>query len=204
VLPVAYQRAWRVGSKWRKRQDSSQYLYRSESICVLRDYSPGAFSFVPHEHWWMGSNGYMMVDGIQVHKGTTVSRSKSGNVWIYSTVCTGCTWNPLTFYTGYTWSPLTFCTTLSALAALGAHSPGPIVCPRSFSTDSLPVGAGRHRAPATRDIPPQIAMRIPSSCTGPGTIWVVPPRTQSVGEGEWAGWAASGVLVWVESIALRL
>jgi hypothetical protein len=39
------------------------------------------------------------VDGIQVHKVVTVSRSKSDNVWIYSTVCT--------------------------LATLGAHSPVP-------------------------------------------------------------------------------
>jgi hypothetical protein len=43
----------------------------------------------------MGSNGYM-VDGIQVHKGMPVSQNKSGNVWIYSTVCTGYTWSPLT------------------------------------------------------------------------------------------------------------
>jgi hypothetical protein len=26
--------------------------------------------------WWMGSNGYMMVDGIQVHKVMTESQSK--------------------------------------------------------------------------------------------------------------------------------
>jgi hypothetical protein len=60
----------------------------------------------------MGSNGYMMVDGTQVHKVERVSQSKSGNVWIYSTNCTG-----------YTWSPLTLSTTLSALATRGAHSP---------------------------------------------------------------------------------
>jgi hypothetical protein len=52
-----------------------------------------------------------------VHKVGTVSQSKSGNVWIYSTVCTG-----------YTWSPLTYCTTLSVLAALGAHSPTVLHC----------------------------------------------------------------------------
>jgi hypothetical protein len=40
-----------------------------------------------HEH---------LVDGIQVQKVETVSHSKSGNVWIYSTG-----------YTGYTRSPLT-------------------------------------------------------------------------------------------------
>jgi hypothetical protein len=38
----------------------------------------------------------VLVDGIQVHKGMPVSQSKSGNVWIYSTVCTGYTWSPLT------------------------------------------------------------------------------------------------------------
>jgi hypothetical protein len=39
---------------------------------------------------------WALVDGVQVHKVVTVSQSKSGNVWIYSTV-----------YTGYTWSPPT-------------------------------------------------------------------------------------------------
>jgi hypothetical protein len=80
----------------------------------------------PTDIWWMGSNGYMVVDGVQVHKVMTVSQSKSGNVWIYSTACTGYTWSPLTCYT-------TDCTTalgahspailLTALATLGAHSP---------------------------------------------------------------------------------
>jgi hypothetical protein len=42
-----------------------------------------------------------MVDGIQVHKVVTVSGSKPGNVWIYSTVCTGYTWSPLTRDDGY-------------------------------------------------------------------------------------------------------
>ena len=44
----------------------------------------------------MGSNGYMVVDGIQVHTVERVSQSKSGNVWIYNTVCTGCTRGLLT------------------------------------------------------------------------------------------------------------
>jgi hypothetical protein len=48
---------------------------------------------------------------------TTASQSKSNNVWIENTVCTGCTW-----------SPLTYCTTLSALAALGAHPPTVLHC----------------------------------------------------------------------------
>jgi hypothetical protein len=39
---------------------------------------------------------YSLVYGIQVHKVEAVSQSKSGNVWIYSTVCTGYTWSPLT------------------------------------------------------------------------------------------------------------
>jgi hypothetical protein len=39
-----------------------------------------------------------LVDGIQVHKVMTVSQSKSRNVWIYSTICTGYTWSPLTRY----------------------------------------------------------------------------------------------------------
>jgi hypothetical protein len=37
-----------------------------------------------------------MVDGIQVHKVVAVSRSKSDNIWIYNTVCTGYIWSPLT------------------------------------------------------------------------------------------------------------
>jgi hypothetical protein len=45
-----------------------------------------------------GVPAILMVDGIQVHKVVTVSQSKSGNAWIYSTVCT--------------------------LATLGARSPG--------------------------------------------------------------------------------
>ena len=55
----------------------------------------------------MGSNGYMMVDGIQriydgmvdgiqVHKVEAVCQSKSRNLWIYNTVCTDYTWSPLT------------------------------------------------------------------------------------------------------------
>jgi hypothetical protein len=31
-----------------------------------------------------------------VHKVMTVSQSKSGNVWIYNTLCTGYTWSLLT------------------------------------------------------------------------------------------------------------
>jgi hypothetical protein len=41
----------------------------------------------------METNGYMMVDGIQVHKVMTASQSERGNVWIYNTVCTGYTWS---------------------------------------------------------------------------------------------------------------
>jgi hypothetical protein len=44
----------------------------------------------------MGSNGYMMVDGIRVHKVAPASQNKPSNVWIYNTVCTGYTWSPLT------------------------------------------------------------------------------------------------------------
>jgi hypothetical protein len=36
------------------------------------------------------------VDGIQVEKVLIVSQSKSGNVWVYNTVCTGYTRSPLT------------------------------------------------------------------------------------------------------------
>jgi hypothetical protein len=64
--------------------------------------------------WWMGSNGYMMVDGTQVENVLTVSQSKSNIVWIYNTVCTG--------YTCSLLSALTYCTTLAALATLAAHS----------------------------------------------------------------------------------
>jgi hypothetical protein len=42
------------------------------------------------------SEGPFLVDGIQVHKVMTVSQRKSGNVWIYNTLCTGYTWSPLT------------------------------------------------------------------------------------------------------------
>jgi hypothetical protein len=48
--------------------------------------------------WWVGSNGYMMVDGIQVYKVEAVSQSKSRDVAYGSR-------------------------TLYALATLGAHSP---------------------------------------------------------------------------------
>ena len=48
---------------------------------------------------WVHLEPTYLVDVIQVHKGTTVSQSKSGNVWIYSTVCTGYTWSPLTLAT---------------------------------------------------------------------------------------------------------
>jgi hypothetical protein len=37
-----------------------------------------------------------LVVRIQVHKVKRVSQSKSGNVWIYDTVCTGYTRSPLT------------------------------------------------------------------------------------------------------------
>jgi hypothetical protein len=36
------------------------------------------------------------VDGIQVEKVLIASQSKSGNVWVYNTVCTGYTRSPLT------------------------------------------------------------------------------------------------------------
>ena len=39
----------------------------------------------------------LLVDGIQVEKVTTTSQSKSSNVWIYNTICTGYTWSPLTW-----------------------------------------------------------------------------------------------------------
>jgi hypothetical protein len=62
--------------------------------------------FLPHlEHH--------LVDGIQVHKVKRVSQSKSGNVWIETTVCTGYTWSLLH------WLHLE----PTALATLGAHSP---------------------------------------------------------------------------------
>jgi hypothetical protein len=35
-----------------------------------------------HTAWWVGSNGHMMVDGIQVHTVEAVSQSKSSTVWI--------------------------------------------------------------------------------------------------------------------------
>jgi hypothetical protein len=73
---------------------------------------------------WVGSNGYMM-DGIQVHKGMTVSQRKSSNVWIYNTVCTLATLgahSPCINYTVYT------------LATLGAHSPGgPMTSPAALT-----------------------------------------------------------------------
>jgi hypothetical protein len=37
-----------------------------------------------------------LVGRTQVEKVTTASQSKSSNVWIYNTLCTGCTWSPLT------------------------------------------------------------------------------------------------------------
>jgi hypothetical protein len=50
----------------------------------------------PTDIWrWMGSNGYMAVDGIQVHKVEKVSQSKSNIVWIYNTVCTGYTFGAI-------------------------------------------------------------------------------------------------------------
>jgi hypothetical protein len=56
----------------------------------------------------------LLVDGIQVHKVVTVSRSKSGNVWIHSTVCT--------------------------LATLGAHSPSVHATQRIY----LKIGSNGH------------------------------------------------------------
>jgi hypothetical protein len=97
------------------KRASTGSLARTRAVCYC----------VPHPLRWLADSpcelvdgiqriyhGGWVVDGIQVHKVVTVSRSKSGNVWIYNTVCTG-----------YTWSPLTLSTTLYALATLGAHSP---------------------------------------------------------------------------------
>jgi hypothetical protein len=45
--------------------------------------SPGWWGWDPTDiWWWMGSNGYMMVDGIQVHKVGAVNQRKTNNVWI--------------------------------------------------------------------------------------------------------------------------
>jgi hypothetical protein len=73
---------------------------------------------------WMGSKWQKVM---------TASQSKSGNVWIYNTVCTG--------YTGCTWSPLTLSYTPGFR---GAHGSRPISFTHArIFTSKLLIGATR-------------------------------------------------------------
>jgi hypothetical protein len=101
---------WWLGPKCRKRQDSSQCLYRSESMCVLGDYSPA-----PHQRAPTAKRPPSMLQCHQSTGGWVPSResdsSKSEQVrqcmdlkhflqWLHlepTHWANYCTWSPLTW-----------------------------------------------------------------------------------------------------------
>jgi hypothetical protein len=103
-----------------------------------------------------------LVDGVQVHKVMTVSQSKSGNVWIYSTV-----------YTGYTWSPLTWCDGYAvgenvgvAVGAAVGSALGEIVVGARLGAAAVQI------SPASASLHPPLCMKSGVSVMGVGVVTV--------------------------------
>jgi hypothetical protein len=77
---------------------------------------------------WMGSNGHMIVDGIQVQKVKGGKSGQSQAMYGSTTLSVLAALGARLHYTGYTWSPLTLHRlhlepTHPTLATLGAQSP---------------------------------------------------------------------------------